>query len=76
MESVKELLHTHYTKHYANWAHSTQETTDGCVPTVTDDSPSKVNFTLRYKKKENLLCNELEEYFKPPHEDFNTCQPL
>jgi hypothetical protein len=76
LESAKELLHTHYTKHYTNQAYSTQETTDAHVPTVTDDSPSKVNFTLRYKKKENLLCDELEEYFKLPREDFDTCQPL
>ncbi|KAF8228886.1 hypothetical protein L208DRAFT_1403024 [Tricholoma matsutake] len=51
-------------------------TTDAHVQTVTDDSPSKVNFTLRYKKKENLLCNKLQEYFKLPREDFNTCQLL
>jgi hypothetical protein len=76
LESAKELLHTHYTKRYANRARSTQETTDACVPTVTDDSPSGVNFTLRYKKKENLLRDELEEYFKLPREDFDTCQPL
>jgi hypothetical protein len=69
---VKELLYTHYTKHYANWAHSTQETTDAHVPTVTDNSTSKVNFTLRYKKKENLLHNEL----KLPCEDFDTRQSL
>ena len=76
LESAKELLHTHYTKLYANRARSTQETTDAHVPTVTNDSPSKVNFTLRYKKKENLLRDKLEEYFKLPCEDFDTCQPL
>jgi hAT family C-terminal dimerisation region len=76
LESVKGLLHTHYTEYYANRACSTQETTDAHVQTVTDDSPSKVNFTLRYKKKENLLRDELQEYFKLPREDFDTCQPL
>jgi hypothetical protein len=43
---------------------------------MSDESPSKVNFTSRYKKKDTLLRDELEEYFKLPHEDFETCKPL
>jgi hypothetical protein len=41
-----------------------------------DKSLSKVNFTLRYKKRDSISCDELDEYFKLPHEDFDTCRPL
>jgi hypothetical protein len=38
--------------------------------------PLKVNFTSRYNRKNQLSCNELEEYFKLLCEDFDTCKPL
>jgi hypothetical protein len=79
LESAKLSLHAHYTKHYVNRrAHSFNEaaTTLTTVQSAPDDSPSKVNFTSRYKKKDSLLRDELEEYFKLPCEDFDACQPL
>jgi len=39
-------------------------------------SPKKVNFTARYQKKDGLEIDELEEYFKLPREDFDSCDPL
>ena len=38
--------------------------------------PQKVDFTSRYQKKECVVFNELDEYFKLPWEDFDTCEPL
>ena len=40
-----------------------------------DKSPSKVNFTSRYRK-ERANRDELEEYFKLPREDWEGCNPL
>jgi hAT family protein len=76
---AKSLLKTHYALCYAKtMPHSLNNDTDttSTVPTAVDGSFFKVNFTLRYKKKDCLLCNELDEYFKLSHEDFNACNPL
>jgi len=43
---------------------------------VTSHSPQKVDFTSRYQKKDRVVVNELDEYFKLPREDFDTCEPL
>ena len=40
-----------------------------------DGSPQK-SFTARYRQKEKYSTNELEEYFKLPAEDFDTCNPI
>jgi hAT family C-terminal dimerisation region len=34
------------------------------------------SFTARYRRKEKASINELEEYFKLPAEDFDTCNPI
>ena len=39
-------------------------------------SPQKVNFTARYKKHPSVRRDQLEEYFKLPREDFDTCDPI
>jgi len=80
LESAKSLLHTHYIIHYANcMLHSLDDVADitNTISSAVDGSPSKVNFTSRYKKKDQLSsCDELEEYFKLPSEDFDACKPL
>ena len=75
LESTKLLLHAHYNEYYANHAHSLN-TSSPTVPSALDGSPSKVDFTSRYKKKDHQLHDELKEYFKLPFEDFDTCKPL
>jgi hAT family C-terminal dimerisation region len=40
-----------------------------------DGSPQK-SFTARYRRKEKYSTNELEEYFKLPAEDFESCNPI
>jgi hypothetical protein len=42
---------------------------------LADGSPQK-SFTARYHRKEKFSTNELEEYFKLPAEDFDTCNPI
>ncbi len=76
LESAKVLLHTHHAMHYA--IHTLQSLandadTIGAIALAVDDSSVAVNFASRYKKKD---CNKLEEYFKLPCEDFDTCNPL
>ena len=39
-------------------------------------SPEKVNFTSHYQLKDRVDVDELEEYFKQPREDFDSCKPL
>ncbi len=79
LESAKALLHTHYATCYANSMPQNVDNyadTTGTVSGALDGSPSKVSFTSKYKKKEQQKCNELEEYFKLPQEDFDSCKPF
>jgi hAT family C-terminal dimerisation region len=79
LESAKALLHTHYATCYADSMPQNVDNyadTTGTVSGALDGSPSKVSFTSRYKKKERQKHNELEEYFKLPQEDFDSCKPL
>jgi hypothetical protein len=65
LEVTKLKLHTYYIQHYVNHATASHKSVSDATRSVTSDgSPSKVNFTLRYKKKDNVICDELEEYFK------------
>ena len=70
------MLNAHYIQHYSSCANSLSQSTDNLIQSMPDESPSKVNFTLRYKKKDTSLRDELEEYFKLPREDFDLCKPL
>lgn len=67
-------------RHYydVNYAHNAVIKRAEPAPVVrpADWSPSKVNFTSRYKKKERADRNELEEYFKLEREDWDGCNPL
>jgi hypothetical protein len=65
-------MYASYTLHSLDDFADTTDTTSSAA----DGSPSKVNFTSRYKKKNQLSCDELEEFFKLPHKDFDTCKPL
>jgi hypothetical protein len=63
------------------YAISTLHSLDDDVPNATDtassavdDSSSKVNFSLRYKNKDHVICDELQEYFKLLCEDFDSCK--
>jgi hypothetical protein len=58
--------------------HSVDDVADAtdAVSSAVDGSPSKVNFTSRYKKKDRVLRDELEEYFRLPCEDFDGCKPV
>jgi hypothetical protein len=43
---------------------------------INDQSPLKVNFTARYKKRTNVATDGFEEYLKLPQEDFELCNPI
>jgi len=47
----------------------------GTTTAPTLGSPQKC-FTARYRRRENVTVNELEEYFKLLPEDFEKCDPI
>jgi hypothetical protein len=75
LESSKSMLHTHYINHYSHRANSLSQSTN-TTQSASDEPPSNVNFTSRYKKKDAQSRDELEEYFKLQCEDFDLCNPL
>jgi hypothetical protein len=77
LEKSKSNLFDYFNKSYAHVAISTPPSVPSPLiqtpPTV--GSPQK-SFTARYRRKEKLSINELEEYFKLPAEDFDACNPI
>jgi hypothetical protein len=78
LEDSKTSLFNYFDDHYAT-LHSPMPSSPPSTPTPallpTDSSPKK-SFTARYRRKEKYSTNELEEYFKLPAEDFDTCNPI
>ena len=60
--TTKEPLHAHF--------HAVASTS------VVSGSPQKVDFTSCYQNIPQAFINEVQEYFKLPHENFNTYDPL
>jgi hypothetical protein len=81
MDSLKNDLHALYKADYIATSVAQDcapSTSTGHRADVSDGrmSPSKVNFTARYKKRMNLSVDEFEEYLKLPQEDFDLCDPI
>ena len=75
----KEQLQVFFDTNYAPRSRQTVSR-QGSSTSVTSSgsrrSPQKVDFTKRYQKKDRVVVNELDEYFKLTREDFDTCEPL
>lgn len=82
LDKAKERLRAFYSKNYANVSQPPPLRPSQSSSSVSSRnggslrSPEKVNFTSRYQKKDRVVVDELEEYFKLPREDFDTCKPL
>lgn len=72
--SLFDYFNANYTKGIPAPPLSLPSTHDQSAPTATG-SPQK-SFTARYRRKEKTSVNELEEYFKLPTEDFDSCHPI
>ena len=83
LEASKLDLSEYYNQNYAN---CTESTSSGALPPPLSDadpitslctqgSPRK-SFTARYRQKDKAAINELEEYFKLPVENFDSCDPI
>ena len=80
LESSKTNLYDYYETHYAN-KHSTpsQHASDpvpGPLNASTHSRSPQKNFTLRFRQKAKAFTNELDEFFKLPQEDFDSCNPI
>ena len=78
LEQSKSNLFAYFNEHYANNMISTPSSVPSpsaqTLPAIVG-SPQK-SFTAQYHRKEKTSINELEEYFKLPAEDFDTCNPV
>lgn len=74
LETAKESLYTHFR---ANYDKLLLAPTTPVAPTSTiKRSPQEVDFTSRYRNLPQAFTDEVQEYFKLPREDFDTCDPL
>jgi len=74
LESSKERLHTHFHAKYEKplltpTAPVTSSSASNC-------SSQKVDFMSHYRNLPQAFTDEVQEYFKLPCENFNTCNPL
>lgn len=76
LEESRTNLFTYFDENYTlhNPTPSLPPSTPVQAPPI-DGSPQK-SFTARYRRKMNYSTNELEEYFKLPAEDFQSCNPI
>ena len=75
----KEQLQVFFDTNYAPRSRQTvshQGSSTSVTSSGSRRSPQKVDFTKRYQKKDRIVVNELDEYFKLTREDFDTCEPL
>jgi hypothetical protein len=74
LESSKEKFHAHFRAKYEKPLRST--TAPVTSNSMTNGSPQKVDFTSRYRNLPQAFTDEVQEYFKLPRENFDTCDPL
>jgi hAT family C-terminal dimerisation region len=76
LATSKERLQVFFNTDYAPRSRQSVSRQGSSTSVASLGSPQKVDFTSRYQKKERVVVNELDEYFKLPREDFDTCEPL
>jgi hypothetical protein len=74
LEFSKELLHAHFRAKYNKPPPAS--TAIVASTTTTNGSPQKMDFTSRYRSLPQAFTDEVQEYFKLPCENFDTCDPL
>ena len=74
LEATKTHLHDHF---HAKYNQTPSVPIDSIALTsTTNASPLKVDFTSHYQNLPQAFMDEVQEYFKLPHENFDTCDPL
>lgn len=76
LETAKTDLHDYYQTHYTCVSQGLESHPSQTSVVDAQGSPQKVNFTSRYRQKDRVATDELEEYFKLAREDFESCDPL
>jgi len=77
LEESKTTLFNYFDENYATLPCLTPSSPPPMpVQALPMDGLPQKSFMARYHRRENHPTNELEEYFKLPAEDFNTCNPI
>jgi hypothetical protein len=76
LDSTRDQLRQYYQDNYYLASQTFPITPQPTTTETLSGSPQKVNFTARYKKRPINLKDELEEYYRLPLEDFDTCDPI
>ena len=74
LESSKERLHAHFHAKYEKPLPT--PTAPVTLSSASNGSPRKVDFTSRYRNLPQAFTDKVQEYFKLPRENFDTCDPL
>jgi hAT family C-terminal dimerisation region len=74
LETTKEHLHSHFHTKYNKPLPA--RTTPVASTSAVNGSPQKVDFTSHYRNLPQAYTDEVQEYFKLPRENFDTCDPL
>jgi len=74
LETAKEYLHTRFRIKYDKPLLA--PTTPAAPMSTINGSPQKVDFTSCYRNLPQAFTDKVQEYFKLPRENFDTCDPL
>jgi len=76
LEHSKANLFNYFDENYATLSPMLSSPPPAPVQVLPVSGSPQKSFTARYRRKEKYSTNELEEYFKLPAEDFDTCNPI
>jgi len=74
LETTKECLYAHFCAKYDKPLLA--PTAPIASTFAMNSSPQKVDFTSHYRNLPQAFTDEVQEYFKLPRENFDTCDPL
>jgi hypothetical protein len=74
LETTKEDLHAYFRAKYDKPLPAPLASV--ASTSTINDSPQKVDFTSHYRNLPQAFTDEVQEYFKLPHENFDACDPL
>jgi hypothetical protein len=76
LETCKERLHTHFRAKYDKPLPAPTAPGPVASTSTANRSPQRVDFTSRYRNLPQAFTDEVQEYFKLPRANFDTCDPL
>lgn len=75
LEACKSELEAHFESYYKRNIAPVPLSASSSTQSINSDS-GQVDLLSRYRRKERAIMNELDEFWRLPQEDMDTCDPI